>query len=378
VGASAFFNTPSFGTAPAVINSFSSAGGTPILRAPNGDLLQDPIIRKRPNFVGPDGISTTFFGTPVAVGPNPSARKFFGTSASAPNVAAVAILMKQANASLTSSEIYRILERTADDMDDPFTEEFDVGFDFKTGYGYVNASTALDAVCPVLIQCELKPTRRRNLLRSVDNDGDDIEHRRLLELERYTVDYTVLSGCDLSLMIQSVELSVCGGATVLGTEQGRSIGYLNDNTCNISDNEEDVVAMGTDLTLTVTATFTTTGKTYTCTSTAPDIDTVRKLESETTVALTYCISTCAFHYVHSRPVEEEPTAIRILRPGADSILIFMVNVISFSSRAKSSSRVWAWMCRFVPKCDVTCLTFPVWRSFLVQIFLKSGVRESTI
>jgi hypothetical protein len=43
-------------------------------------------------------------------------------------------------------EIYNTLAMTAIDMDDPFTAGFDVGFDFGTGAGLVNASRALQAL----------------------------------------------------------------------------------------------------------------------------------------------------------------------------------------------------------------------------------------
>jgi hypothetical protein len=88
--------------------------------------------------VGPDGISNTFF-------PDTS-KTFFGTIAAAPNVAAVALLMLQANAKLKPLQIYQILKDTVLDMDDPDTVGvFDFGFDSLTGYGYVDAEAAVEA-----------------------------------------------------------------------------------------------------------------------------------------------------------------------------------------------------------------------------------------
>jgi hypothetical protein len=79
-------------------------------------------------------------------------------------------------------------------------------------------------------------------------------------------------------------------------------------------------------------------------------DKVRKLISETTVALTDCISPCAFHSVHSHLLHPlAPTETLISRLGVGSILISMVSAISCSSRAKSSRRVSAWMCTFARK-----------------------------
>jgi hypothetical protein len=136
VGASAYFNTAAFNSncMPACLNYFSSAGGTPILF--DGDANPIFEVRDRPNFVGPDGGNTTFFGFDFEPDGWPN---FFGTSASAPHVAAVAALMLQTDSSLTPEEIYGILQDTAEDMNAP-------GFDFDTGHGFVRAAAAVDAV----------------------------------------------------------------------------------------------------------------------------------------------------------------------------------------------------------------------------------------
>jgi hypothetical protein len=42
-------------------------------------------------------------------------------------------------------EIYEILGKTAIDMNDTDTARFDKGFDFLTGYGYVDAKRAVEA-----------------------------------------------------------------------------------------------------------------------------------------------------------------------------------------------------------------------------------------
>jgi subtilisin family serine protease len=150
-GASAWFNTQPYNPScticrPARINSFSSAGGTPILFDAQGNRLPVPEIRNKPNATGPDGADTTFFGFkfPFKV-PRDDRRypNFSGTSASAPHVAAVAALMLDASPWLDADDVFAILEATAEDMDDFRTTDPDIGFDFGTGYGFVNAEAAL-------------------------------------------------------------------------------------------------------------------------------------------------------------------------------------------------------------------------------------------
>jgi hypothetical protein len=150
-GASAWFNTRPYNPScqscrPALINSFSSAGGTPIVFDAQGNRLPTPVVRNKPNATGPDGADTTFFGFRLGFKAPRDVRQapnFFGTSASAPHVAAVAALMLEASPWLDADDIFAILETTADDMDDARTPDPDIGFDFGTGYGFVNAEKAL-------------------------------------------------------------------------------------------------------------------------------------------------------------------------------------------------------------------------------------------
>ncbi len=151
VGAASFFNTPEFndfrvslGAAPlteSIVNGFSSAGGTPILLASDGTPIE-PLFTENPFVVGPNGTNTSFFGSDLTFAPD-GFPNFFGTSASAPLVAAASALLLEANTDLTTADIREALKNTAEDMNDPLTEGFDVGFDFKTGHGFVNAFDAL-------------------------------------------------------------------------------------------------------------------------------------------------------------------------------------------------------------------------------------------
>ncbi len=153
-GASAYFNTPEFndfrislGASPldvAVINGFSSAGGTPLLLASDGTPI-DPLITDNPYIVGPDGTNNSFFSADLPFAPD-GFPNFFGTSASAPHVAAASALLLQANKSLTNDDVREALSNTAEDMDDPLTAGFDTGYDLKTGHGFINALGAMGEI----------------------------------------------------------------------------------------------------------------------------------------------------------------------------------------------------------------------------------------
>jgi subtilisin family serine protease len=112
---------------------------------------------------GPDGGNTSFFYsiyTATVPGSTEPDRfpNFFGTSASAPHVAAVAALMmdKQARANkppMTPDKIYGILEDTARDMKlaaartiPPYPFPYGTkGFDYDSGFGFVDAQAAVGA-----------------------------------------------------------------------------------------------------------------------------------------------------------------------------------------------------------------------------------------
>ena len=141
VGAAPFYLTPAFGNAP-VLENFSSRGGTPILFNSSGTRLSTPEIRLKPSIMAPDNTNTSFFGQdiPQDVDRYPN---FAGTSAAAPNAAAVAALMLQANPSARPAAIYAAMDSSALDMDDPLTPGFDRGFDFASGFGLLQADRAI-------------------------------------------------------------------------------------------------------------------------------------------------------------------------------------------------------------------------------------------
>lgn len=150
VAAAGYFDTPEFGTSPPQVESYSSEGGIPIYFDDDGNPLASKRIPKKPDVTGPDYGNTTFFGSDIGLDSD-SKPNFNGTSAAAPHVAGVAALMRSKNAELTPSEVYTKLEDTAIDMDNPATAGDDSGFDFRTGYGFVQADKALQAVGSVSV-----------------------------------------------------------------------------------------------------------------------------------------------------------------------------------------------------------------------------------
>jgi hypothetical protein len=153
VGAAFYFQTPACGTTPATLETFSSEGGAPILFDVNGNRLATPVVRQKPDFVGPDGVNDTFLGFTLAsqgiTGSNgllttstaacqnhPSFPNFFGTSAATPHAAAIAALMLQANPAATPTQIYQALRASALPMGAPSPNQ-------QSGYGFIQANTAL-------------------------------------------------------------------------------------------------------------------------------------------------------------------------------------------------------------------------------------------
>ncbi|MDQ3776293.1 MAG: S8 family serine peptidase [Pseudomonadota bacterium] len=145
VGAADYRDTPAFGRDLPLVETFSSAGGTPILFDTAGDRLATPEVRQQPDITAPDGADTSFFGSDTDGTGFPN---FFGTSAAAPHAAGVAALMKDLVSTLTPDATYAALKATAMDMDDPSTGGFDTGFDFGTGFGLIQADAALGEVAP--------------------------------------------------------------------------------------------------------------------------------------------------------------------------------------------------------------------------------------
>jgi subtilisin family serine protease len=188
VGATAWYQTRPWGSplrptcVPACLDSFSSAGGTPILFDPQGRLLAEPAMRTKPGLIGPDGVNTSFYQATLGFDVPGSSEddefpNFFGTSAAAPHVAAVAALLIDKRSRdiasrrrsptprvLTPDAIYSVLRQTASDVrlrneggslgpqplttttSDTGTGQSTRAFSSDAGFGLVDAVRALQAV----------------------------------------------------------------------------------------------------------------------------------------------------------------------------------------------------------------------------------------
>ena len=151
--------TPACATTPATLETYSSEGGAPILFDVTGTRLATPVVRQKPDFVGPDGVNDTFLGftlasqgitgsnglltTSIAACQNhPTYPNFFGTSAATPHAASIAALMLQANPAVTPMQIYQALRDSALPMG--------ASPNFNSGYGFIQADAAF-ALIPQVV-----------------------------------------------------------------------------------------------------------------------------------------------------------------------------------------------------------------------------------
>jgi len=148
-GAAWYLQTPPYGMDTAAVDPYSSDGGVPNYFDINGNRIA-PLIRRKPNIVAPDGGNVSFSFYPNQDIPQDADMfpNFFGTSAATPHAAGVAALMLQAQRlqTITPDQVKGVLETTASDMDDSYTDGFDKGFDYNTGYGFIDAVKAVRKV----------------------------------------------------------------------------------------------------------------------------------------------------------------------------------------------------------------------------------------
>src|SRR5262249_41349735 len=175
VGAVPWFQAPPVGTqSPLQNEGFSSFGPVVQLFDAAGNRLQSPLRLLKPDVSATDGNNTSFFGSTNALPPglannNYNQPNFFGTSSAAPNLAAVAALMRQLSPNSSYSQIHDALIPPA--LPNPLNPAkpatpkiiTSVGlWDPQGGYGLINAPRALAQV-DVLRVSSITPASGSNL-----------------------------------------------------------------------------------------------------------------------------------------------------------------------------------------------------------------------
>lgn len=143
-GASDYLSAPPVSNSAPSLEWFSSAGGTAIRLDINGNTISQATPNDKPDVIGPDNTNTSFFGNNDT--DSDGLPNFMGTSAAAPHVAGVAALLLQSNPRFSPYDIAQLLKTTAIDIniDNRFnTEDFQQGYDTRSGYGFVNALQAI-------------------------------------------------------------------------------------------------------------------------------------------------------------------------------------------------------------------------------------------
>ncbi len=190
VAAVPFVYTSAYGSSTDLpyLQNFSSRGGIQIRFDQDGNKLSSPEERPKPDLTGTDVSDNTFFGRDIEfrdADPHPN---FPGTSAAAPNVAAVAALVREANPGYTATEVYDHLESSAKDVTRRLdggglgsTESIGAGEDRWSGHGFVQAT---GSVLPVeLAEFDAAVEQNRAVLRwttgsETNNSGFSVEHKR--------------------------------------------------------------------------------------------------------------------------------------------------------------------------------------------------------
>ena len=172
VAAAPFFNTARYNPgidSSAVLEYFSSRGGLQIRFDQNGDPLSTPISRQKPEVTGTDYVDNTFLGTDINIQDPDTFPNFPGTSAAAPNVAAIAALIRQSRPVLGPAAVYERLESAAVDVrfrqelqnGELITEPIAPGVDPWSGHGFVRADRAVPPPAGVRIANESVTTSTR-------------------------------------------------------------------------------------------------------------------------------------------------------------------------------------------------------------------------
>lgn len=160
VGAVPWFGTAPVATpSPVLSEDFSSFGPVQYFFDALGNRLPNSQVLYKPDMSGTDANNTSFFGSPPGSVPaglptnNYSLPNFYGTSSAAPNLASVAILMRQLAPNASPADITKALMTSA--LATPLNPTVSwapklttsVGtWDPQGGYGLINAPRALAAI----------------------------------------------------------------------------------------------------------------------------------------------------------------------------------------------------------------------------------------
>jgi len=204
-----------FGT-PAVPEPFSS-GGPAITRLfdVSGTRLTTPDVRPKPDVSGADGVATSV----------PGFSPFLGTSAAAPSVAGIAVLLRSANPAMPLSELRAILTNPANAIDCTATAGQP---DRECGFGFTLAdravAQALDTTPPVITPVTVPASP----------DGANGWFRGPVGLSWSTTDtgspVVDAAGCNPATLTSDGTSTVSCGATSAGGTSSQSITVKHDGT----------------------------------------------------------------------------------------------------------------------------------------------------
>jgi hypothetical protein len=195
VGAAYYGDTLRYGTAPAVLEYFSSYGGTSLLFADDGTRYSEPLVQDNVDFVAPDGVSTTVSGF----------ESFYGTSAAAPHAAAAAALLLSFNSSLTPDQIYDALSATASTMENPFGS---TSYNYAAGTGLIQVDAAIEYLLANTTASAVTTTTITSDHTSGSNSGDEVTFTVTVTM----ADNTAVSSGNVQLVIDGV---CCGSSVAL-------------------------------------------------------------------------------------------------------------------------------------------------------------------